>query len=102
MAPRRNARASAGERLAGDWRQSTDKDTTMTNDTTMTLQASSPALFAPVREAREGSFWRQLLGAIMEGRQRKADEYVRDYLRRHRGERPDEFRNELERRLLGQ
>jgi hypothetical protein len=76
--------------------QSTDKDTTMT------LQASSPSLFAPAREGRERSFWRQLLGAIMEGRQRKADEYIRDYLRRHRGERPDEFRIELERRLLGQ
>lgn len=68
----------------------------------MTLQASSPSLFAPAREGRERSFWRQLLGAIMEGRQRKADEYIRDYLRRHQGERPDEFRSELERRLLGQ
>jgi hypothetical protein len=76
--------------------QSTDKDTSMT------LQASSPSLFAPAREGRERSFWWQLLGAIMEGRQRKADEYIRDYLRRHRGERPDEFRIELERRLLGQ
>jgi hypothetical protein len=89
-------RASVGERLARDWRQSTDKDTTMT------LQASSPSLFAPAREGRERSFWRQLLSAIMEGRQRKADEYIRDYLRRHQGERPDEFRSELERRLLGQ
>jgi hypothetical protein len=68
----------------------------------MTVQASSPSLFAPAREARERSFWRQLLGAIMEGRQRTADEYVRDYLRHHRGERPDEYRRELKRRLLGQ
>ena len=68
----------------------------------MTLQAFSPALFAPARKGRERSFWRQLLGAIMEGRQRKADEYLRDYLRRHRGEHPGEFRSELERRLLGQ
>ena len=67
----------------------------------MTLQASSPSLFAPARQGRERSFWRQLLGAIMEGRQRKADEYLRDYLRRHRGERPDESRRELEWRLLG-
>jgi hypothetical protein len=92
----RRARGSAGERLARDWRQSTDKDTTMT------VQASSPSLFAPAWEGRERSFWRQLLGAIMEGRQRKADETIRDYLRRHRGERPDAFRSELERRLLGQ
>jgi DNA-binding FadR family transcriptional regulator len=76
--------------------QSTDKDTSTT------LQASSPSLFAPAWEGRERSFWRQLLGAIMEGRQRKADETIRDYLRRHRGERPDAFRSELERRLLGQ
>jgi hypothetical protein len=66
----------------------------------MTVQASSPSLFAPAWEGRERSFWRQLLGAIMEGRQRKADETIRDYLRRHRGERPDAFRSELERRLL--
>ena len=68
----------------------------------MTLQASSPSLFAPAREGRERSFWRQLLGAIMEGRQRKADEYLRHYLRRRRSEHPDEVRSELERRLLGQ
>ena len=68
----------------------------------MTLQAFSRSLFVPAREARERSFWRQLLGAIMEGQQRKADEYLRHYLRRHRREHPDEFRSELERRLLGQ
>jgi hypothetical protein len=89
-------RAAGGAQLAADWRQSTDKETTMT------MQAFSHSLFAPTREGREQSFWRQLVGAIMEGRQRKADEYLRDYLRRHRGERPDEFRSELERRLLGQ
>jgi hypothetical protein len=65
----------------------------------MTLQTSSPSLFAP---GRERSFWRRLLSAIMEGRQRKADEHLRDYLRRHRGEHPDESRSELEWRLLGQ
>ena len=68
----------------------------------MTLRAFSPSLFAPAREGREQSFWRQLLGAIMEGRQRKADEYLRDYLRRHRGEFRSELVSELERRLLGQ
>jgi hypothetical protein len=68
----------------------------------MTLRASSPSLFAPAREGRKRSVWRQLLGAIMEGRQRKADEYVKDHLRRRRGDHHDEFRRELERRLLGQ
>jgi hypothetical protein len=68
----------------------------------MTLQAFTHSLFAPARKGRERSFWRQLLGAIMVGRQRKADEYLRNYLRRHRGERPNEFRSELERRLLDQ
>jgi hypothetical protein len=93
---KRRDRASVSEWLAADWRQSSDKETTMT------LRAFSPSLFAPAREGRERSFWRQLLGAIMEGRQRKADEYLRDYLRRRRGEHPDGFRSELERRLLGQ
>ena len=68
----------------------------------MTLQVFSPSLFAPAREARERSFWRRLLGAITEGRQRKADEYLKHYLRRRRREHPDEFRSELERRLLGE
>jgi hypothetical protein len=92
----RRDRASVSGWLAADRRQSTDKETTMT------LQAFSRSLFVPAREARERSFWRRLLGAIMEGRQRKADEYLRDYLRSRRGEHPDEFRSELERRLLGQ
>jgi hypothetical protein len=92
----RRDRAFGGQQLAADWRQSTDKETTMT------LQAFSPSLFVPARQGRERSFWRQLLGAIMEGRQRKADEYLRDYLRRHRDEHPDESRSELERRHLGQ
>jgi hypothetical protein len=52
----------------------------------MTLETFSRSPFAPARKGRERSFWRQLLGAIMEGRQRKANEYLRDYLRRHRGE----------------
>jgi hypothetical protein len=93
---KRRDRASVSERLAADWRQSTDKETPMT------LQAFSPSLFAPAREGRERSLWRRLLSAFMEGRQRKADECLRDYLRRHRGEHPDELRSELERRLLGQ
>jgi hypothetical protein len=83
-------------------RELEDQSAVAIAEATMTLQAFSPSIFAPAREDRERSFWRQLLGTIMEGRQRKADEYVRDYLRRHRGDHPDEFRSELERRLLGQ
>src|SRR5262245_12207399 len=83
-------------RPAADWRQSTDKETTMT------LQAFSRSPFAPAWEGRERSFWRQLLGAIMEGRQRKADECVKDYLRHHQGEHADEVRRVLERRHSGQ
>ena len=67
----------------------------------MTLQVFSRSPFAPAWEDRKRSLWRQLLGAIMEGRQRKADEYLRDYLRRHWSEHPDAFRSELGRRLLG-
>jgi hypothetical protein len=69
-------------------------------ETTMTLQAFSPSLFAPAREGRARSFGRRLFNAIMEGRQRKADEYVADYLRRHRGEHHDEVRIALDRRFL--
>jgi hypothetical protein len=29
------------------------------------------------------SFWRNLISAIADGRQRKADEYVKEYLERH-------------------
>jgi hypothetical protein len=35
-------------------------------------------------------------------RQRKADDYIADDLRRHRDEHRDQFFVELERRLLGQ
>jgi hypothetical protein len=64
----------------------------------MTLQTSSPSLLAAAREGRERSFWRELLGAIMEGGQHKVDEYLRDYLRRHHGEHPGA---ELSRRDIG-
>ena len=68
----------------------------------MTLQTFSRPYFAPAREGRERSFWRQLLDAIMDGRQRKADEYLKKYLRQRRAEHPDAFRRELERRLFDQ
>jgi hypothetical protein len=67
-------------------------------ETIMTLQAFSPSLLAPVRHDRKRSFWRRLLVAIMDGRQRKADEYLAGYLQRHSGERHDELRAALERR----
>ena len=68
----------------------------------MTLQTFSRPFFVPARERCWRSFWRRLLDAIMEEQQRKADEYVRDYLRSYRREQPYEFRSELERRLFGQ
>jgi hypothetical protein len=58
----------------------------------MTLQTFSPALFAPAREDRSPSLWRRLFDAIMEGRQRKANAYVADYLECHSGEYHDEIR----------
>jgi hypothetical protein len=69
-------------------------------ETIMTLQAFSPSLFVPAQEGRKRPFWRRLLNAIMEGRQRKADEYVLEYLRRHRGKHPNGPGSELERRFL--
>lgn len=62
-------------------------------------QTSSLSLFAPARDDPEPSFWRRLLIAIMAGRQRKADEYLADYLRRHFDERHDELRAAVEQRL---
>jgi hypothetical protein len=64
----------------------------------MTLQTFAPALLAPERAARSRPFWRGLLDAIMEGRQRKADAYLADYLERHSGEYHDELRAALAQR----
>jgi hypothetical protein len=64
-----------------------------------TLQIASPSLFAPAREDREPSFWRRLLVAIMAGRQRKADEYLADYLQRHLDKGHDELRAAVKQRL---
>ena len=72
---------------------------TIMTETIMTLQAFSPSLFAPAREGRKPSFWRRLLNAIMEGRQRKADEHLASYLQHHQGEHTVELRRALERRL---
>jgi DNA-binding FadR family transcriptional regulator len=67
-------------------------------ETTMTLQTFSPALLAPAREAHSPSFWRRLLDAIMEGRQRKADAYMADYLARYSGDYHDQLGAAFERR----
>jgi hypothetical protein len=48
----------------------------------MTMQAVWTSSFVPDK-VREMSFWRRLTIAIMEGRQRKADEFTAEYLRMH-------------------
>jgi hypothetical protein len=68
-------------------------------ETFMTLQISSPSLFAPARDDPKPSFWRRLLVAIMAGRQRKADEYLADYLQRHLDKGHDELRAAVRQRL---
>jgi len=68
----------------------------------MTLQSFFPSVLAPAVAERRPSWWARLMGPIVADRQRKADEYVADDLRRHRNEHRDQFIVELERRLLGQ
>jgi hypothetical protein len=48
----------------------------------MTIQSSWSDLLVGKGEAIRQSRWRRFLVAIMESRQRKADEVVQDYLRR--------------------
>src|SRR5262249_17672684 len=67
----------------------------------MTLQLLFPALASTANERRP-SWWARLIAPIVADRQRKAEAYVADYLRRHRSEQRDQFIVELERRLLGQ
>jgi len=68
----------------------------------MTLQSFFPSLPASAAEEGRPSWWRRVIAAIMTERQRKADVYVADHLRRHASEHRDQFILELERRLLGQ
>jgi hypothetical protein len=68
----------------------------------MTLQLLFPSSLASAANERRSSWWARLVGRIVADRQRKADEYVADDLRRHRDEHRDQFFVELERRLLGQ
>jgi hypothetical protein len=67
----------------------------------MTLQTLSPPLFATTTgEVRVGSFWRRLLDSIIAERQRKANEYVADYLRTDWRGYSAELRSVRERRPL--
>jgi hypothetical protein len=68
----------------------------------MTLQSFFPSLLASAAEERRPSWWRRLVAPIVAERQRKADAYVADHLRRHASEHRNQFILELERRLLGQ
>ena len=68
----------------------------------MTLQSLFPSLPASAAEEGRPSWWRRLIAPIVTERQRKADAYVVDHLRRHAGEHRNQFILELERRLLGQ
>jgi hypothetical protein len=44
------------------------------------------ARFVAGKDVARVSFWRRLLIAVMDGRQRKADEFTKEYLRMHRDE----------------
>jgi hypothetical protein len=68
----------------------------------MTLQLLFPASLASTANERRLPWWARLIAPIVADRQRTADAYVADYLRRHRSEQRDQFTVELERRLLGQ
>jgi hypothetical protein len=52
----------------------------------MTTQSVWASAFVAGKDLAKVSFWRRLLIAIMDGRQRKADEFLREYLRMHRDE----------------
>jgi|EndMetStandDraft_3_1072993.scaffolds.fasta_scaffold1964412_1 DNA-binding FadR family transcriptional regulator len=43
----------------------------------------SSAVVGEQDQPKQSSFWHRLTAAIMAGRQRKADEFVKDYLRTH-------------------
>jgi len=46
----------------------------------MTMQSVWTSAFVADTPVRKVSFWRRLVISIMEGRQRKADEFMRHYL----------------------
>jgi hypothetical protein len=52
----------------------------------MTIQSVWASAFVAGKDLAKVSFGRRLLIAVMDGRQRKADEFTKEYLRMHRGE----------------
>ena len=68
----------------------------------MTLQSLFPSVLTPAADERRPPLWRRLIDPIVLERERKADKYIADHLRHHRGESRDDFIVELERRFLGQ
>ncbi len=49
----------------------------------MTIQALSSSMNLSAQPAQHRFFLRRLIGALVEGRQRKADRYIVEYLDRH-------------------
>ena len=49
------------------------------------LRSEAAAVQVPLisRERTTQSFWRNLISAIADGRQRQADEYLKEFLERH-------------------
>jgi hypothetical protein len=50
---------------------------------TMTIQALSSSMNLSAQPVRQRFFLRRLIGALVEGRRRKADLYIVEYLDRH-------------------
>jgi hypothetical protein len=48
----------------------------------MTSETFSPSAFHSI-QARSQSLWRRFINAIMSSRQRKAEEFVREFLQHH-------------------
>lgn len=59
----------------------------------MTIQSVWASAFVAGKDLAKVSLWRRLLVSIMDGRQLKADEFTREYLRMHRREERDELHN---------
>jgi hypothetical protein len=49
----------------------------------MTTESGYTSPLFVAEEQTKRSFWRHLFFAIIEGRQRKADEFLKEYLQRH-------------------
>lgn len=68
----------------------------------MSPQSLAPSFLAPVFERRRRPLWQRMISAIAAGRQRAAERDIARHLQCRRGQHEDDFRIELERRLLGQ